>query len=91
MTQTKVRAPHDGQPIGTIDASGTGVFARDHASAMHPYTRLAASAALPNDRTAFRVDRMPFAGLRRSGLEVGGIPCTCREVQIEKMFVGPMP
>jgi acyl-CoA reductase-like NAD-dependent aldehyde dehydrogenase len=91
MTQTKVHAPYDRQPISTIDASGTGVFARDHAGATHAYTRLAASAAMPNDHAAFRVDRMPFAGLRRSGLGVGGIPCTCREAQIEKMFVGPMP
>jgi hypothetical protein len=91
MTGIKVHAPHGGQPISTTDASGTGAFARDHASAMHAYTRLAALAAVPNDRTAFRVDRMPFAGLRRSDLEVGGIPCTCREVQIEKMIVGPMP
>jgi acyl-CoA reductase-like NAD-dependent aldehyde dehydrogenase len=91
MTQTKVHAPYGGQLIGTIDARGTGVFARDHASATHAYTRVDASAVMPNDHAAFRVDRMPFAGLRRSGLEVGGIPCTCREVQIEKMFVGPMP
>jgi acyl-CoA reductase-like NAD-dependent aldehyde dehydrogenase len=91
MTQIKVHAPYGGQLIGTIDARGTGVFTHDHASAMHAHTRLGASAVIPNDRTAFRVDRMPFAGLRRSGLGVGGIPCTCREVQIEKMFVGPMP
>jgi len=91
MTRIKVHAPHGGQLISTTDASGTGAFTRDHASAMHAYTRLAASAAMPNDHTAFRVDRMSFAGLRRSGLGVGGIPCTCREVQIEKVFVGPMP
>ena len=91
MTQIKVHAPYGGQLIGTIDVRGTGVFTHDHASAMHAYTRLGASAVMPNDHTAFRVDRMPFAGLRRSGLGVGGIPRTCREVQIEKMFVGPMP
>ena len=91
MTQIKVRAPYDGQLISTIDARGTGVFTRDHASATHAYTRPAASAVMPNDHTASRVDRMPFAGLRQSSLGVGRIPCTCREVQIEKMFVGPMP
>ena len=91
MTRIKVHAPYGGQLIGTIDARGTGVFTRDHASATHAHTRLDASAVMPNDHAAFRVDRMPFAGLRQSGLEVGGIPCTCREVQIEKKFVGPMP
>ena len=44
-----------------------------------------------NDHTAFRVDWMPFAGLRQSGLGVGGIPYTFRDLQIEKLFVGPMP
>ena len=40
-----------------------------------------------NDHTAFRTDRMPFAGLRQSGLGVGGIPHTLREMQIDKMLV----
>ena len=43
--------------------------------------RLDASAVMLNDHTAFRVDWMPFAGLRESGLGVGGIPTpstTCR-------------
>ena len=44
-----------------------------------------------NDHTAFRVDWMPFAGLRQSGLGAGGIPYTFREMQIEKLFVGPVP
>jgi hypothetical protein len=30
---------------------------------------------------------MPFAGLRQSGYGVGGISCTDRELQIEKMQV----
>ena len=67
------------------------VFTRDHATAMHAYARLDASAVMLNDHTAFRVDWMPFAGLRQSGLGVGGIPYTFRDMQIEKLFVGPMP
>jgi acyl-CoA reductase-like NAD-dependent aldehyde dehydrogenase len=67
------------------------VFTRDHATAMHAYARLDASAVMLNDHTAFRVDWMPFAGLRQSGLGVGGIPCTFRDMQTEKLFVGPMP
>jgi acyl-CoA reductase-like NAD-dependent aldehyde dehydrogenase len=66
------------------------VFTRDHGTAMHAYARLDASAVMLNDHTAFRVDWMPFAGLRQSGLGVGGIPYTFRDMQIEKMFVGPM-
>ena len=64
------------------------VFTRDHATAMHAYSRLDASAVMLNDHTAFRVDWMPFAGLRQSGLGVGGIPFTFHDMQIEKMFVG---
>ncbi len=40
-----------------------------------------------NDHTAFRVDWMPFAGLKRSGLGVGGIPATMSDMEIEKMTV----
>ncbi len=64
------------------------VFTRDLELAMRAYARLDASAVMVNDHTAFRVDWMPFAGLRESGLGVGGIPYTFREMQIDKMFVG---
>ena len=40
-----------------------------------------------NDHTAFRVDWMPFAGLRHSGPAVGGIQYTMADMQIEKMLV----
>jgi acyl-CoA reductase-like NAD-dependent aldehyde dehydrogenase len=56
-------------------------FTRDHATAMRAYARLDASAVMLNEHTAFRVDWMPFAGLRESGLGVGGTPTlsgTCR-------------
>ncbi len=65
------------------------VFTRDLATAMRAYARLDASAVMVNDHTAFRVDWMPFAGLRQSGLGVGGIPYTFHDMQIEKLFVGP--
>ncbi|NOR70219.1 MAG: aldehyde dehydrogenase family protein [Methylomarinum sp.] len=54
---------------------------------MYVYKHLAASAVMVNDHTAFRVDWMPFAGLRQSGYGVGGIPYTFQELQIEKMLV----
>ncbi|MDM0110201.1 aldehyde dehydrogenase family protein [Variovorax sp. J22R24] len=67
------------------------VFTRSLSTAMHAYERLDASAVMVNDHTAFRVDWMPFAGLRESGLGVGGIPHTFRDMQTEKLFVGPLP
>ena len=66
------------------------VFTRDLDLAMRAYARLDASAVMVNDHTAFRVDWMPFAGLRQSGLGVGGIPYTFREMQIDKMVVGSL-
>lgn len=65
------------------------VFTRDQATAMHAFARLDASAVMLNDHTAFRVDWMPFAGLRESGLGVGGIPYTYHDMRIEKMLVAP--
>lgn len=63
------------------------VFTKDIDLAMRAYRQLDASAVMVNDHTAFRVDWMPFAGLRESGLGVGGIPHTMRDMQVEKMMV----
>lgn len=63
------------------------VFSNDTEQAMHLYKQLDASAVMINDHTAFRDDVMPFAGLRESGLGVGGIPYTMEEMQIDKMLV----
>ena len=63
------------------------VFTKDMETAMRAFARLDATAVMVNDHTAFRVDWMPFAGLRQSGLGVGGIPHTMHEMQIEKMLV----
>lgn len=63
------------------------VFTRDIDAALRVYRRIDASAVMVNDDTAFRIDGMPFAGLRQSGLGVGGIPHTIDEMQIEKMAV----
>ena len=63
------------------------VFTRDLDTAMRAYSRLNASAVMVNDHTAFRVDWMPFAGLKESGLGVGGIPHTMADMQVDKMMV----
>ena len=63
------------------------VLTRDIDTAMHCYQNLDASAVMVNDHTAYRVDWMPFAGLRQSGLGVGGIPYTFEDMQIDKMMV----
>lgn len=63
------------------------VFTGQIDRALRAYRRLDASAVMVNDHTAFRVDWMPFAGLRQSGLGVGGIPYTFEDMQVEKMLV----
>ena len=63
------------------------VCTRDIDTALYAYRHLDASAVMVNDHTAFRVDWMPFAGLKQSGHGVGGIHHTLRDMQIEKMMV----
>lgn len=63
------------------------IFTHDIDTALYGYRQLNASAVMVNDHTAFRVDWMPFAGLRHSGHGVGGIPHTFADMQIEKMLV----
>ncbi len=63
------------------------VFTRGLDTAMHCYRRLDGTAVMVNESPLFRVDWMPFAGARQSGQGVGGMPCTMREMQTEKMMV----
>jgi acyl-CoA reductase-like NAD-dependent aldehyde dehydrogenase len=54
---------------------------------MYVSDRLDASAVMVNEHTAFRVEWMPFAGLKHSGLGTGGISYTMEDMQIDKMIV----
>ncbi len=63
------------------------VFTRNIDLAMKLYKTINGSAIMVNEHTAFRVDWMPFAGLKSSGYGVGGIPHTIKDMQVEKMLV----
>lgn len=65
----------------------SAVFTQSIDTAMAAASSLDASAVMVNDHTAFRVDWMPFAGLRQSGLGIGGIPHTMKDMRVEKMLV----
>ncbi len=67
------------------------VFTDDVNIANRMFKKLDATAVMINDHTAFRDDVMPFAGLRESGLGVGGIPYTMEDMQIDKMMVTKSP
>lgn len=54
--------------------------------AMMVGNRLPASAAMPNDYTAFRADWIALAELRQSCLGVGSTPQTMNDMQIENLL-----
>ena len=81
--QDEAHARANAQP-GSFPAA---VFTSNLDTMLRIYRRIDASAVMVNDHTAFRIDGMPFAGLRESGLAVGGIPYTIEDMQIEKMLV----
>jgi acyl-CoA reductase-like NAD-dependent aldehyde dehydrogenase len=63
------------------------VFSKNIDTCLYAFKHLNGSAIMINDHTAFRVDWMPFAGLKHSGLGIGGIPHTFRDMQVQKMMV----
>ena len=63
------------------------VFSNEYTEIMEAVTRLDGSAIMVNEHSAFRVDWMPFAGRKRSGLGVGGISYTLEEMSQSKMAV----
>lgn len=63
------------------------IFTQNIDTAMRAYKQLNGSTILVNEHSAFRVDWMPFAGLKHSGLGIGGIPHTFKDMQIEKMLI----
>jgi acyl-CoA reductase-like NAD-dependent aldehyde dehydrogenase len=63
------------------------VFSNDYTEIMDAVNRIDGSAIMVNEHSAFRVDWMPFAGRRRSGLGVGGISHTLEEMSQSKMAV----
>lgn len=65
----------------------SAVFTRSLDTALRAFRRLDANAVMVNESTTFRVDWMPFAGSRTSGLGTGGIPYSIRDMQAEKMLV----
>ncbi|MFQ5513776.1 MAG: aldehyde dehydrogenase family protein [Myxococcota bacterium] len=63
------------------------VLGRDLERALRAARGLDASAVMINDHTAFRVDWMPFAGRRHSGLGIGGMPYTLEDLTQHKLIV----
>ncbi|MEP2777560.1 MAG: aldehyde dehydrogenase family protein [Luteolibacter sp.] len=67
------------------------VFSKEMDTIFQAYRGLNALTVIANDHTAFRVDWMPFGGLRESGLGIGGIPHTMADMQVEKSLIFQSP
>lgn len=63
------------------------IFTRDLETALSVSRRLNGMAVMVNDHSAFRVDWMPFGGHSQSGLGLGGIGHTMRDMTLERMVV----
>ena len=63
------------------------VFSNDYTEIMKAVNGLDGSAIMVNEHSAFRVDWMPFAGRKRSGLGVGGITHTLEDMSQSKMAI----
>ncbi|MEO6549475.1 MAG: aldehyde dehydrogenase family protein, partial [Ferruginibacter sp.] len=67
------------------------IFTKNIDVALNCVKKLNATAVMVNDHTAFRVDWMPFGGRDASGLGMGGIPYTMKEMTREKLMVVKSP
>ena len=65
----------------------TSIFTNQINELLQFYAKINASSVFHNDHTAFRVDWMPFAGLKNSGHGTGGIKYSMHDMQIDKMLV----
>lgn len=63
------------------------IFTQNLERALYASQELEGLSIMINDHTAFRVDWMPFGGYKNSGLGVGGIGHTIKDLSIEKMTV----
>lgn len=63
------------------------IFTQNLEVAYEAVQQLEATAVMINDHTAFRADWMPFGGRKHSGLGVGGIPYTMKDMSYEKLWV----
>lgn len=65
----------------------SSIYTQEIDKAMKAANELEARTVMINEHPAFRVDWMPFGGYRSSGLGVGGIGYSMKDMSIEKMIV----
>jgi|TARA_B100000959_G_scaffold35932_1_gene34486 acyl-CoA reductase-like NAD-dependent aldehyde dehydrogenase len=65
----------------------SSVFTNNLNKAMYCYEKLIAKTVLINEQTTFRVDWMPFGGIRHSGEGVGGISYSYSDMVYNKVLI----
>ena len=75
------KANHD------LYAFQSSIFTNNLDSAMQSFEKLQAKSDFINEQTAFRVDWMPFGGIKHSGEGVGGIEYTFSDLMYDKLLV----
>ena len=65
----------------------SSIFTNNIDVAMESFEKLDAKSVFINEQTAFRVDWMPFGGLKHSGEAVGGIDYTFSDLMYDKLIV----
>jgi acyl-CoA reductase-like NAD-dependent aldehyde dehydrogenase len=68
-----------------------GVFTRDLAHAFRAFERLTVGAVVINDAPSFRVDHMPYGGVKESGLGREGPRRAIHEMTEERLLVLDLP
>ena len=75
------KANHD------LYAFQSSIFTNNLDSAMQSFEKLQAKSVFINEQTAFRVDWMPFGGIKHSGEGVGGIDYTFSDLMYDKLLI----
>tara|TARA_Y100001949_G_C15978580_1_gene327353 strand:- start:144 stop:1592 length:1449 start_codon:yes stop_codon:yes gene_type:complete len=65
----------------------SSIFTNNLDTAMESFEKLDAKSVFINEQTAFRVDWMPFGGIKHSGESVGGIDYTFSDLMYDKLIV----
>ena len=65
----------------------SSIFTNNLDSAMQSFEKLQAKSVFINEQTAFRVDWMPFGGIKHSGEGVGGIDYTFSDLMYDKLLI----
>jgi len=63
------------------------IFSNSHESIMLAYRSLEAGAVIVNDSPSFRVDQMPYGGIKESGFGREGVRYAIEEMTVTKMLV----